>query len=95
VIETLTKFLLFATPFFKNLNSLVQERIQGGDLGFKTLPLMERFFNLLGLLEKKIPKHPPKFCHPYKKIQKFWLLPWFSVERMRSENGKHWFKSQS
>jgi len=44
-------------------------RIQGRDFGVKTSPSTEIFFNLLGLFEKKIPKHP-KFCRPYKKFLK-------------------------
>jgi len=42
----------------------------GGDLGVKTLPSTEIFFNLLGFFEKKIPKHLPKFWRPYRYISK-------------------------
>jgi len=37
-------------------DSRAQRCIQGGDLGVKTPPLKEIFYNLLGFFEKKIPK---------------------------------------
>jgi len=39
-----------------------QGRIQGGDFGIKTPPLIEIFFNLLGFFEKKIQNNPPNFA---------------------------------
>lgn len=69
------EFLLLARTFFKNLNSSVLEHKQRADLGFKTLSSMESFFNLLGFLEKKIPKDPPKFFRPYKKFKNLGYEP--------------------
>jgi len=56
------------------------EAYPGGDLDSKTPPLTEIFFNLLGVFEKKTPKHHLNFTVHYKKIQNtpsknFWVRP--------------------
>jgi len=54
----------------------VQWCIQGGDLGVETPPLTEISFNLLGVFEKKILKHPLNFgVHTKKIIEKFMDMP--------------------
>jgi len=43
--------------------------IQGGNLGVKTPPSTENFFNLLEFFENKIPKYPQNFAIHIKKFQ--------------------------
>jgi len=75
----------FKTPPSKKFFSFDAGAYPREDLSVKTSTSMKVFFNLLEFFEKKIPKHHPKFCRPYKKnlkqppLKNFWVRPCFDV----------------